>query len=243
MNHHSIDFLHRSKNGKGSDKWASYLDYYDNTLRPFRNGNISLLEIGVQNGGSLETWSTYFNNANLLLGCDIDPKCGELEYNDPRVRVIVGDANATQTLHAIREISSNFDIIIDDGSHQSFDIFNSFVNYFPLLKPEGVYIIEDSHTLYSDSFGGGILNELSAYSFFKKIVDLINYEFWRNDLSIHSYLRTFFSHSQIPGFLLEGWIDSIAFRNSIITITKAKNPSHEKLGDRVIVGGVAAVQP
>jgi hypothetical protein len=108
MNHHSIDFIHRSKTGKGSDKWASYLDYYDNTLRPFRNDNISLLEIGVQNGGSLETWSTYFNNAKLLLGCDIDPKCGELKYNDPRVRVIVGDANATQTLLAIREISSKF---------------------------------------------------------------------------------------------------------------------------------------
>ncbi len=243
MDHHSIDFIHRSKAGKVSDKWASYLDYYDNILRPFRNDSISLLEIGVQNGGSLETWSTYFNNANLLLGCDIDPKCGELEYNDPRVRVIVGDANATQTLHAIRQISSNFDIIIDDGSHQSFDIINSFVNYFPLLEPEGVYIIEDAHTLYSDSFGGGIINELSAYSFFKKIVDLINFQFWRNDLSIHSYLRTFFSHSQIPSFLLEGWIDSISFRNSLITITKAKEPSHEKLGDRLIVGEVAAVQP
>jgi hypothetical protein len=242
MDHNSIDFIHRTKAGKLSDKWASYLVYYDNVLIPFRNENISLLEIGVQNGGSLETWSTYFNNANLLIGCDIDPKCGELVYNDPRVKVVVGDANSAQTIHAIRELSSYFDVIIDDGSHQSVDIINSFINYFPILKSGGLYIIEDSHTLYSDSFGGGIINELSAYSFFKKIVDLINFQFWRNDLSIHSYLRTFFPHDQTPNFLLEGWIDSITFRNSIITITKSKEPSHEKLGDRLIVGEEAAVQ-
>ena len=50
----SIDTLHRTKTGKTSDKWASYLTYYDELFAPLRHKPISMLEIGVQNGGSQE---------------------------------------------------------------------------------------------------------------------------------------------------------------------------------------------
>ena len=65
MTEQSIESLHRNKVGKVSDKWESYLEYYDTLLAPRRNLPVSLLEIGVQNGGSLETWAAYFNNARL----------------------------------------------------------------------------------------------------------------------------------------------------------------------------------
>ena len=40
----------------------------------------------------------------------------------------------------------------------------------------------------------------------------------------------------IPSFIGEGWVESIEFRNSIITIRKSKNSGHEKLGKRIITG-------
>lgn len=242
MINHTIESIHRSKHGKLSDKWTSYLQYYDNLFLPLRDENINMLEIGVQNGGSLETWCSYFKNASLILGCDIDPKCLDLKFIDPRVNLVIGDANISQTFDSIKDICTEFDIVIDDGSHKSIDIINSFINYFPLLKSGGIYVIEDTHTLYSDLFGGGVLNQLSAYAFFKKIIDIVNFQFWRDELSIQTYLRTFLPHTQIPGFLLDGWIDSISFRNSIITITKAHEPGHDKLGDRLLTGDSAAVQ-
>jgi hypothetical protein len=242
MNERSINTLHRNKVGKVSDKWESYLGYYDSLFSPLRDRPISMLEIGIQNGGSLETWSEYFKYAKHFVGCDIDPKCGSLKYDDPRISIVVGDAKAEPTFQAIRAISSYYDIVIDDGSHVSEDILIAFINYFPLIKPGGLYVVEDTHSLYNDEFGGGILNDFSAYSFFKKLIDVTNYEFWCNEVSINTYLRTFFTNNTIPSFILNGWVNSIEFRNSIITITKSLTSGHEKLGQRLVVGSSAQVQ-
>lgn len=242
MSMQSIETLHRTKTGKVSDKWASYLPYYDKLFESLRELPIKLLEIGVQNGGSLETWSHYFHNATLLTGCDIDPKCAALSYSDARINIVVGDANSAITYQKITELSSHFDVVIDDGSHKSTDIINSFINYFPLLSPGGVFVVEDTCCLFMDEFGGGVLSEFSAYAFFKRLTDIVNFQFWKNDVSINNYLRTFFDLRSTPTFILDGWIESIEFRNSIITIKKSFKPGHEKIGERIIVGSEAAVQ-
>lgn len=238
----SIDALHRSKTGKVSDKWASYLTYYDALFAPLREAPISMLEIGIQNGGSLETWASYFTQARQFIGCDIAPRCEALRYEDPRVSVVVGDANSAPAYQKILGLCPQFDVVIDDGSHVSTDIINSFINYFPHVKPGGLYVVEDAHCLYMNAYGGGILNDYSGYAFFKKLVDVVSFEFWKDTLSVQNYLRTFFDVNQTPAFILDGWIESIEFRNSIITIRKAERPGHDKLGERLTVGSVAQVQ-
>lgn len=234
--------LHLEKTGKVSDKWSSYLDFYDRLFSPIRLQDIRLLEIGVQNGGSLETWSSYFPNAQCLVGCDIDPKCGALRYDDPRVHVVIGDANSEPAYKNIINISEQFDVIIDDGSHISRDIFYSFINYFPLLRPGSFYVIEDSHTLYMSQYGGGILNQLSAQKFFYKLAELLSYEFWSDSVALDAFFSDFFLSGQLPSFLAEGWVESVQFRNSMIIIEKAITPSHSKLGDRLVTGSQAIVQ-
>ncbi len=240
-NSNRSETLHRTKTGKVSDKWASYLPHYDQLFGPLRDNPISMLEIGVQNGGSLETWSQFFKSAEVIVGCDINPKCAVLRYDDPRIKVVVADANSTQGFQSITSYATSFDIVIDDGSHQSNDILRSFIAYFPLVKPGGVYVVEDACCLYLDEFGGGLLNEFGAYNFFKRLVDVISFQFWKNDLSINHYLRTFFDLRSTPPFILDGWIESIEFKNSLITIKKARQPGHEKLGEQIIVGSVADV--
>lgn len=242
MANKTIDALHRGKKGKVSDKWSSYLGYYDFIFSQLRQLPVSMLEIGIQNGGSLETWLEYFSKAEKLVGCDINPKCKNLEYADPRIKVVVGDANTTAIFQEVRDISSSFDIIIDDGSHVSNDILVSFINYFPLLKPGGIYVVEDTHTLYMDGFGGGLLNDSSAYCFFKKLIDVVNFQFWSDGVTLGSYFRTWFPLDATPSLIIDGWVESIEFRNSIITIRKSSEKGHGKLGDRLIVGEEAIVQ-
>ena len=70
--------IHLNKAGKISDKWSSYLTYYDLLFHPIRNLPIQLLEIGIQNGGSVEIWAQYFDNAIAIVGCDIDRRCNAL---------------------------------------------------------------------------------------------------------------------------------------------------------------------
>jgi hypothetical protein len=237
--------IHKSKTefNKISDKWASYLDYYDLAFLNIQKKNdLKLLEIGVQNGGSLETWASYFTNGSIFVGCDINTKCSDLVFSDSRIKIVVGDANDISTYSKIKEFSGNFDVVIDDGSHISGDIISSFELYFPLLNPGGIYVIEDTHTLYWHDWGGGILNEKSAYNFFKKLIDVVSFQHWRGDLSnLNVYFRTFYEFGKLPSFINDGWIESIEFKNSIISIKKSVTATHDKLGERLIKGLVKTV--
>ena len=80
MNNKTLRELYAEHAGKVSDKWALYLREYDRLFNDYRHQPIRLLEIGVQNGGSLEIWDQYFSNAVCLLGCDINPDCSKLQY-------------------------------------------------------------------------------------------------------------------------------------------------------------------
>ena len=63
-----------------SDKWEHYLPIYEVVFsRSTALGQpIRLLEIGVQNGGSLQVWSKYLPEGSTIVGIDIDPACVRL---------------------------------------------------------------------------------------------------------------------------------------------------------------------
>ena len=89
----ALDSLFSAHRGKVSDKWSSYIPEYARLFAAYRDLPIRLLEIGIQNGGSLEIWSKYFANAKKVVGCDINPECAKLQFENPRIVVIAADAN------------------------------------------------------------------------------------------------------------------------------------------------------
>ena len=161
MSKNTLQQLYAQHSGKVSDKWSSYLTEYDRLLNPFRNKPVRLLEIGIQNGGSLEIWSKYFANATDLIGCDINPDCAHLPYNDPRIDVVIGEVNSHDTRSQLFNRCQQFDIIIDDGSHFPSDIIQTFGHYFPRLAEGGLFIVEDLHCSYWDKFDGGLFYPFS----------------------------------------------------------------------------------
>jgi hypothetical protein len=225
---------------KVSNKWSSYLAFYDELFEKMREKPVRMLEIGIQNGGSLEVWSRYFRNAELIVGCDIDGRCERLAYGDERVTVHIGDVNSPETFARLAA-AAPFDIVIDDGSHHSTDIIVAFVNYFPLLRPGGVFVVEDTHAIYSQ-IGSMEMTDQSAFGFFKALTETLNYQFWSNLAAPDVPLKRFFT-GDVPQTLTEGWIESIEFRNSIITIKKSQTPTHEKVGFMCVTGHVADVDP
>jgi len=245
----TIEQLHKDQTGKISDKWSSYLSVYDSCFAEYKDRPLNLLEVGVQNGGSLEVWSKYFTKAQKIIGCDINPDCVKLVYDDKRISVVVGDANAKDIFERIKGLSGSFDIIIDDGSHDSRDIIKTFLLYFPLLAPGGIFVVEDTHTLYWKSHHGG-MNKRTAMQFFKLLVDQMNYEHWRKRYSLKALFRGFYSFfpggflgRKMPAFLTEGWFESIEFRNSLILVRKSAEANFEKLGKQLIVGTEAVALP
>lgn len=219
--------------GLGVDKWERYLDVYENLFQQIRDENVCLLEIGVQNGGSLQIWKKYFEKAKVIVGCDLDAKCGVLELPQG-VKVAIGDANDISTINTIREYSATYDVIIDDGSHMSQDIIDSFIRYFPLLSSGGYYIIEDLHCSYWRKFGGGLNAGGSAIEYFKSLCDVINFEHWeaqpasRNE-RLENYSCLALSEDELSQ------VFSVCFSNSMCVIKKIKSPPND-LGARLVRG-------
>lgn len=207
----------------GSDKWTSYFETYDNHFNRYRDKAIALLEIGIQNGGSLEIWGKYFPKATRILGCDIEEKCRDLTFEDPRIEVFVGDANSPSIYDSLIKDTPSFDIIVDDGSHIVEDIIRSFAMYFPKLKPGGVYVIEDLHTSYWPQWGGGTDLTLSSMGFLKLLADVPNKEFWRDGRPDFNLLEPFAKRYNVDIDDADLNIDEISFSNSVCVIRKGED--------------------
>jgi SAM-dependent methyltransferase len=228
-----------------TDKWDSYLAIYDRAFAAYRDREVSLLEIGIQNGGSLEVHARYFAHHKLIIGCDIDPRCGALSFlSNDKIKVVVGDANAAETRAKIASLSADIDIIIDDGSHKSNDIIRSFLYFFPKLKPGGIFVIEDLHASYWQTYDGGLFHPSSAMSLLKDLVDLPNLEHWGLAMTPQEYLAT--RHPQYAPVIsacdLSG-IHSVQFFNSVCIIEKHLTDPVASLGPRRIRGTRADVSP
>jgi GT2 family glycosyltransferase len=243
MNNKSLNQIYSEHEGKVSDKWKIYLSEYDRLFTEYRNQAIRLLEIGVQNGGSLEIWSKYFSNAELLVGCDINQACSVLKYDDQRILLVIGDANTDSALAEVVSLSNRYNIIIDDGSHVSGDIIESFFRYFPLLENHGLFLAEDLHCSYWEKFDGGLFDPYSSIAFFKRLADIVNYEHWGLQQGRVDLLKSF---QKQYGVVLDeellSQIHSVEFTNSICVVRKAK-PEENILGSRVVVGSEELVVP
>lgn len=160
--------------GYTSNKHTQYPFLYDRILASHLDAGkpLVLLEIGVQNGGSLQIWKDYLPPGSEIHGIDIDPACQALEFGDG-IQFHPGSATDLNFIGTVFK-DVRFDAILDDGSHMQADIVSAFLNLFKKLKPGGVYIVEDLHTAYWEKYGGGLGKRNSAIEFFKRFVDGLN---------------------------------------------------------------------
>ena len=235
--------LYKSHAGKVSDKWSLYLDEYNKLLTPYRDKPVRLLELGIQNGGSLELWDQFFPNAEKLVGCDVNPSCADLKYDSARIAVVVADSNTKEARQAILAHCRRFDIIIDDGSHRPGDIIRFFSQYFPHLDEDGLYLVEDLHCSYWKEFAGGLFHPHSSMNFFKRLADVVNHEHWVVERTRLELLDGFARRYGVTfAEELLASIHSIKFLNSLCIIDK-QEPLKNTLGPRVVAGTSETVTP
>jgi len=123
-------------------------------------GNITLMKSLTKNdykpGASLRMWRDYFNiNNTQIIVCDI---LEDVLFSDERITTFQVDQNNVESLNSlitkVKKIEEYADIIIDDGSHQEQHMITSYNELWKLLKPKGIYIIEDINS----SFVNRIIN-------------------------------------------------------------------------------------
>jgi len=179
MNDFEKYFYHISD--KPIHKWAHYFNLYEKHFSSFKNRPIKIMEIGVQNGGSLQMWRNYFDSNSKIVGIDIDPSCKQ--HEDDNIEIHIGDQTDILFLNKLIEIYKNFDIIIDDGSHINEHVINTFNHLFPFINNGGIYLIEDVHSSYWTNYNGGFKKENSMIEYSKNLIDQIN-AYFSQDLNL-----------------------------------------------------------
>lgn len=237
----TLEELYSEHDGYASDKWGIYLTVYERLFNSLKNAPVRLLEIGVQNGGSLAIWNKYFLQAERIIGCDINPACAQLAYDNGKTQVVIGDINHSDTQHKIFERCDEFDIIIDDGSHTSKDIIKTFSTLFPHIKQGGFYIVEDLHCSYWAKYQGGLYYPRSSMAFFKTLADTLNFEHWGLPSSREQLLKPFGITAELNEELLAE-IHSVEFVNSMCILTRSP-AEQNRLGRRHIAGRQELVCP
>jgi SAM-dependent methyltransferase len=197
----NFDFLflnHTNPADYVSQKWTHFPFIYDEVLQSLIDAGkpLSALEIGVQNGGSLQIIEKYLPVGSQIHGIDINPDCANLQFSK-NIHLHIGDA-ADEKFIASTFKDINFDLIIDDGSHQSRAVINTFSNLFPKLKGGGIYLIEDMEHSYYAKSGGGFRKPQASIEFFKRLVDTLNVQFFSRDdvidnMEVMKFLRGYAS--------------------------------------------------
>lgn len=169
-------------------KWLHYFDAYDRFFSKYRGKDVTILEIGVFKGGSLQMWKNYFkgsDNKLQIYGIDIDPGCKRLEEED--IKIFIGSQEDREFLRKIKEEIGKVDILIDDGGHTMNQQIVTFEELFDLVDDNGVYLCEDLHTSYWKDYGGGYKGD-SFIEYSKNLIDYINAHHSETDqLQVNSY--------------------------------------------------------
>lgn len=153
--HDGAEYFDLYKSKPLIEQFATFVERVD-----LRAGNV--VELGIWDGGSAALWFEVLQ-PDKLVAIDISPR-GDTTYfssyvrsrglenrlrtywdtdqgDRERLRQIVGD-----------EFDGHLDVVVDDASHLYEPTKASFETLFPLLRPGGVYIIEDWQWEHGEEF-------------------------------------------------------------------------------------------
>ena len=164
--------MFETKTGNLVNKPPHYFDVYDTHFSKFRNTDVHILEIGVDSGGSLDLWRSYFGPKAKIFGIDVNPACKDLERHG--YKIFIGSQSDKQFLRRVVDSASRIDIMIDDGGHRMEQQILTFEVMFERISEQGYYVCEDISTSYWLEYGGGCRKSRKFVEYSKNFVDHIH---------------------------------------------------------------------
>ncbi|BBM83536.1 putative methyltransferase [Candidatus Uabimicrobium amorphum] len=147
------DYFQQKKTGNGIWKWEHYFDIYHRHLKRFIGQKVSILEVGVYSGGSLEMWRSYLGDESHIYGVDIEPSCKS--YENEYTSIFIGDQQDRGFWQHLKKQVAGVDIVIDDGGHMPEQQRVTLEELLPFINPGGIFVCEDVH---------GRFNRFSAFA-------------------------------------------------------------------------------
>jgi hypothetical protein len=185
-----------------SAKHFKYFDVYENLLRKFCNKDITFVEIGVQNGGSLEIWKKYFSKKSRIIGIDLNPKCKQFEKDN--IEIHIGSQSDENFWKCFFDKVGPVDVVLDDGGHTNNQQIMTAINCIPNINNDGMLIVEDTHASYMKKFNNP--SRHSFINFAKKQIDDINSTFpglLKMKFSLNKYVYSLEFFESIVAFKID----------------------------------------
>jgi len=156
-----------------SIKHSSYFQIYDRYFSPYVGKEITFVEIGVLNGGSLFMWRDFFGEGARIIGIELNPDAKKWEKDGFEIHI--GSQSDPNFWEDFFSKTGDVDIVLDDGGHTFEQQIITAEFCVPHIKSGGLLVTEDVHTSYMSHFGGPSANSFISYA--KNKIDGINYRF------------------------------------------------------------------
>jgi hypothetical protein len=119
-----------------------------------------ILEVGVAGGAGLDYFRRTFQT-DRVYGVDINPEAGQ---PDDRDKIIMCSQDHPGLALSIQGRGwAPFDLIVDDASHQAGPTAVTLANLWPLVAPDGAYVIEDWNLYEGAGIGQNIWQKIFGY--------------------------------------------------------------------------------
>jgi len=150
-----------------SIKHKSYFNVYDALLEEYIGKDITFVEVGVLDGGSLFMWRDFFGEQARIIGIEIN-KSAEV-WKDHGFEIYIGSQSDPNFWKGLFEEIGKVDIVLDDGGHTYQQQIITVECALENIKPGGKIIVEDTYTSYQKEYGYP-----SNHSFIKYAANLVD---------------------------------------------------------------------
>ena len=129
---------------------SNYFQIYTDLFAHLRGTRCTFIETGVLNGGSLFMWRDWLGKDARIIGIDLNPAA--LKWREHGFEIYIGDQGDRQFWRETFSKIGNFDALLDDGGHQSFQQIVTASEAIRAAQNKCVVVIEDTITSFMKEF-------------------------------------------------------------------------------------------
>ncbi|WP_276373147.1 hypothetical protein [Chryseolinea sp. H1M3-3] len=145
-----------------SVKITSYFPAYAELFSYLRDTECTFIETGILDGGSLFMWRSWLGDKARIIGVDLNPAAAK--WNDHGFEIYIGDQGDPKFWQETLKKIGSFDVLLDDGGHQSFQQIVTVNEAIRVAKKRCVIVVEDTATSFMNDFSSHGNHSFLEYS-------------------------------------------------------------------------------
>jgi hypothetical protein len=181
-----------------SHKVDIYFPVYQALFEPYRAiANLTFVEIGVMDGGSLLMWREFFGPKARIIGVDQNPIAEKMR--EQGFELFIGDQASPEFWQKFYREVGPIDILLDDGGHTNRQQIVTVECALDHVKDGGTILVEDVVTSYLKPWGNP--SRFSFMNYAKRAADRIQSRSSR-ELTPDRFFRCCYSVSFYSGMAI-----------------------------------------